>query len=815
MADSKSPYYLGLQDNPGLVMTPIVLKGDNYDEWAKAVKYAFRAKKKLAFLEGNVTKPGDDAGELEDWCSVNSMLVAWIFNTIEPGLRSTISYMETAKELWEDLRVWFAIGNDLRIHQLKSNLANCKQEGMTVSAYYGKMKTMWEELAGYVKNPQCTCGGCKCGAAIELTLEREKEKIHQFLMGLDSAVYEAVGFAVQTGNRTKSQNKDEKTCSHCGKIGHEVLECFQLVGYLDWWFTSKGGRSGGPGGRGGRGTGIGKGRGGSGSVAANAIQTPGNCGTSTTAATVRTSDKAGFPRLDDEQWATLMAMINSHKESTSEKLTGKKMWLIDSGCSHNMTGTLELLKNVHEIAPCAIGLPDGKNMMALQEGEDPTSRTVIGVGEKRDGVYLWLYVARTSACRAKQTRDVFPLSSNKASAPFALIHCDVWGPYRTPASCGAIYFLTIVDDYSRVVWIYLMAEKSEVGANIVKFCAMVMTQFDSKVRVIRSDNGSEFVALSNYCNIHGIIQQTSCVGTPQQNGRVERKHRHILNVARALRFHANLPGSDKDKFGSRSQRCIFVGYPFGKKGWRLYDLDTNEFFVSRDVVFSEHIFPYKAVVSESLNPGVAEQPSVCNNDAQFFDDHEANSAENSNDESTPEEDVTPEARGSGEDLNEQREGNVNLESNSEGKNLGRGCRERRPPEKLKDYICHTAQHINDPLADHATSYHSSGASYPITRYVTCTNFSLRHRQFLTAITAGKDPTYFSEAIRESHWRQAMKEEIEALERNGTWTLEPLPPGSEPSGANGYTRPSIFRWNDRKTQGKIGDFREQPEDQDRL
>lgn len=137
---------------------------------------------------------------------------------------------------------------------------------------------------------------------------------------------------------------------------------------------------------------------------------------------------------------------------------------------------------------------------------------------------------------AKQRRLSFHFHNNVASAPFDLIHCDIWGPFKTPTYEGHQFFLTIVDDCSRYTWSFLMRAKSDALSIVPRFFKLIETQFSKIIKVFRSDNAPE-LKFADFFASTGTLHQFSCVERPQQNSVVERKHQHLLNVARALFFN--------------------------------------------------------------------------------------------------------------------------------------------------------------------------------------------------------------------------------------------------------------------------------------
>jgi len=186
--------------------------------------------------------------------------------------------------------------------------------------------------------------------------------------------------------------------------------------------------------------------------------------------------------------------------------------------------------------------PNKANLWHLRLGHVPFSRLshVHGINVQPSSTDSTICV---TCPLAKHTHLSFSLNEKSCDTPFGLIHMDIWGPYRVCTHNQCRYFLTIVDDCTRATWTYLLKYKSQAFATMDMFYHYALTQFGYQIKIVRSDNALEFDTseCQHFFATHGILHQTSCVDKPQQNGRVERKHRHLLEISRALRFHAHLP----------------------------------------------------------------------------------------------------------------------------------------------------------------------------------------------------------------------------------------------------------------------------------
>ena len=108
---------------------------------------------------------------------------------------------------------------------------------------------------------------------------------------------------------------------------------------------------------------------------------------------------------------------------------------------------------------------------------------------------------------AKSHRASFPLILNKSPLPFMVKQFDVWGSSKVPTLSGSRWFVTFIDDCTRMTRLCLMNTKDEVNLLFQKFHKMIETQYNAKVRVLCSDNGGEYKSsnLQKYLERHDII----------------------------------------------------------------------------------------------------------------------------------------------------------------------------------------------------------------------------------------------------------------------------------------------------------------------
>ena len=176
--DPHSPYYLGSGDQPGNMITHVILSNDNYISWARAIKLSLKARRKFVFVDGTFTKPTEKKKQL-DWDTVNSMLVSWITRTLDPKLAASIPFHDEAKRLWDYLEKRFCVANGPRLQQLRADITNCKQtSNMSIDDYYTRLMGLYDELDRLKPLHVCACGNCTCDVAGRLATDREEEKLH-------------------------------------------------------------------------------------------------------------------------------------------------------------------------------------------------------------------------------------------------------------------------------------------------------------------------------------------------------------------------------------------------------------------------------------------------------------------------------------------------------------------------------------------------------------------------------------------------------------------------------------------------------------
>nr|CAN60149.1 hypothetical protein VITISV_016363 [Vitis vinifera] len=369
----------------------------------------------------------------------------------------------------------------------------------------------------------------------------------------------------------------------------------------------------------------------------------------------------------------------------------------------------------------------------------------IGIGRESQGLYhLTLdsspkMVPRFStlsslSCEScqlgKHTHVSFPKRlNNQAKSSFKLVHTDVWGPYRTASTLGFQYFVTFIDDYSRCTWLFLMKNRAELFFIFQKFYAEIQTQFNISIRVLRSDNAREYFSapFTSFMSHHGILHQSSCAHTPQQNGIPH----FLLFPHQPLYFlpprvfgctcfvHILTPG--QDKLSAKAMKCLFLGYSKLQKGYRCYSLETHRYFISADVTFFEDS-PFFSTTSESLSVSeVLPLPIVSPSDV-----------------------VPPRSL---------------------------QVYHRRPPSPAP-----TLSSPDDLPITIRKGTRSTRSPHPIYNFLSYHRLSSPYSAFVSAISSVSLPNSTHEALSHPGRRQTMVDEMAALHSNGTWDLVVLPSG---------------------------------------
>nr|GME05050.1 uncharacterized protein LOC109168309 [Ipomoea batatas] len=589
--DSASPFSLHPNENHSLILISAVLNWRNNHPWARAMEMDLLSKNKLGFMDGTVAMP-------------NTVLLAG-----------------TAERIWNTLKSRFSETDIFRVSDLHAEIHQVRQGDLSVGAYFAKLKVLWDELQSMMMKPLPSVD-----EAFLIVQQHERTSNSGALGSLpqsaDNLSARSVFLSQAAGNnlgpkKFYSNGNKKSVCTYCGLTGHTVEKCYKKHGYPPGWRPRN--RNAG---------------------AINQIQLATQTSPEDTVSLSQNEYMLLRQLLQKETSihsspldmgvtpqanlisANFVPNALSKGTSLSPSNCSKIPWILDSGATHHIVCNHHMLTEVKKAQGMYVELPNGSKTAITHIGtvlvsNDLVLENVFYVSEFHYNLVSVSELIKSSKCKlllysdtciiqdqvlgrmigmAKLERDLYHLMQ-----PEFFVSFDTLLNIRVNAcNTGSLWHARLGHtSYSKMRLLHLL--NSDLKSNKELACDIChlakqkrlpfpgsTTVFASCFDLIHADIWGPYRAVYIINRLpldalQGKIPYQILFGTQP-----EFDH---LKTFGCLAYTSTLSGY-RSKFAPRARKCLFLGYPNGVKGYKLYDLQTREIFVSRDVVFYERIFPF-------------------------------------------------------------------------------------------------------------------------------------------------------------------------------------------------------------------------------
>ncbi|XP_047312774.1 uncharacterized protein LOC124916085 [Impatiens glandulifera] len=157
---NNDPLVIHPADHPGLTLTTTILTRETYYGWCLSLQLALSTKIKIGFIDGSFPRPVDPEDERQ-WGIVDSMVRAWMMNTIDVRLQRRFQSTKTSRDLWLEMKSRYEWNNGPRRYYLQKDIVILQQRKNDLEEYDSKVRLLWEEMMSLKPLRRCRCRGTK------------------------------------------------------------------------------------------------------------------------------------------------------------------------------------------------------------------------------------------------------------------------------------------------------------------------------------------------------------------------------------------------------------------------------------------------------------------------------------------------------------------------------------------------------------------------------------------------------------------------------------------------------------------------------